>query len=132
MVLGRKDLTEAYQPQVTGAIVPERDLSNDNNYPEITAESLPYGDGKTIVLDAEIDAIGSEENITTITKLVPPEPVDETFKLAKGQTLIEALVDRGVTQEAAKALVASIEPVLPTAVLTRRPASTVQRRIVRQ
>ena len=116
-LLGRKDLTEAYQPQVTGAIVPERDLSNDNNYPEITAESLPYGDGKTIVLDAEIDAIGSEENITTITKLVPPEPVDETFKLAKGQTLIEALVDRGVTQEAAKALVASIEPVLPTAVL---------------
>ena len=57
--------------------------------------------------------IGDEENITTITKQVPPEPTDETFKLAKGETLIDALTDRGVSKEAAKALVAAIEPVFP-------------------
>ena len=108
-----KVLSAAYQPQAV-AIVPERDLSGDNNYPEITADELPYGDGKTIVLDAEIEAIESEsENITTISKSVPPEPVDETFKLAKGETLIDALVDRGVSKELAQALAASIEPVFP-------------------
>ena len=66
-----------------------------------------------MVIDAEIDAIDDDENITTITKQVPPEPTDETFKLAKGETLIDALTDRGVSQEAAKALVAAIEPDLP-------------------
>ena len=112
-----KVLSAAYQPQAV-AIVPERDLAGDNNYPEITADELPYGDGKTIVLDAEIQAIESEtDNITTISKTVPPEPVDETFSLAKGQTLADALADRGVSKEAAQALVAAIEPVFPTAML---------------
>jgi murein DD-endopeptidase MepM/ murein hydrolase activator NlpD len=99
-------------------IVPERDLSNDNNYPEITADELPYGDGKTIVLDAEIQASEQEtENITTITKTPPPEPVDQTFKLAKGETLVDALVDLGVTKESAQALVAAIEPIFPSRLL---------------
>ena len=94
--------------------MPERDLNNANAYPEITADDLPYGEGKTVVIDAEIDPIGDEgENITTITKQVPPEPTDETFKLAKGETLIDALTDRGVSTEAAKALVKAIEPVFP-------------------
>ncbi|MCB1378250.1 MAG: M23 family metallopeptidase [Alphaproteobacteria bacterium] len=116
-VVGRKELSAAYQPQ-TAAIIPGRDLSGDNTYPEITADELPYGDGKTIVLDAEIEAINSEAtNITTITKMVPPEPVDERFKLAKGQNLVDALVDRGVTVDAAKSLVAAIEPVFPVAMM---------------
>ena len=96
-------------------IVPERDLNNANAYPEITADELPYGDGKTTFIDAEIDAISEDdENITTITKQVPPEPTDETFKLAKGETLIDALTERGVSTEAAKALAAALEPVFPT------------------
>ena len=85
--IGRKELSAAYQPQPEAAarlIVPERDLNNANLYPEITSEGLPYGDGKTVVIDAEIDTIGDEENITTITKQVPPEPTDETFQLAQG------------------------------------------------
>ena len=89
MVIGRKEFSAAYQPQPEtsgGLIVPERDLNNANAYPEITADELPYGEGKTVVIDAEIDPIGEEdENITTITKQVPPEPTDETFKLAKGE-----------------------------------------------
>ncbi len=112
-------------------IIPERGLSGDNNYPEITASDLPYGDGKTVVLDAEIASAEQEAaNITTISKTPPPEPVDETFKLAKGQTLIEALTDRGVTKEAAQALVAAIEPVFPTTII--RPGTKFEVTLDRQ
>ncbi len=117
-VIGRKELSSTYQPQPETSgemIVPERDLNNSNAYPEITADELPYGDGKTTVIDAEIDAINEEqENITTISKQVPAEPTDETFKLAKGETLIDALSDRGVSIEAARALVSALEPVFPS------------------
>ena len=65
-------------------MIPERDLSGNNLYPEITADELPYGDGKTVVLDAEIQASESEtDNITTISKSAPAEPIDETFKIAE-------------------------------------------------
>ena len=109
-----KELSAAYQPQGSEQIIPERDFSGDNLYPEITADELPYGDGKTIVLDAEIRAAEPESaNITTITKTPPAEPIDETFRLAKGRTLTDELVDRGVTKEAAQALLAAVEPVFP-------------------
>lgn len=115
--LGTKELSAAYQPQPEtsgGLVVPERDLGNSTAYPEITADDLPYGEGKTIVLDAEIEAISNEgQNITTITKMVPPEPTDESFTLAKGQTLVAALIDRGVSKDAAQALALSIDPVFP-------------------
>ena len=119
--IGRKELSAAYQPQAEGgtAIVPERDLNNANLYPEITSDELPYNEEKTQVLDAEIDAIDEQENITTITKQVPPEPTDETFKLAKGESIIEALTDRGVSKEAAQALVAAIDPIFPTAMMKK-------------
>jgi murein DD-endopeptidase MepM/ murein hydrolase activator NlpD len=116
-VMGRKELSSAYTPppETSGEmIVPERDLYNANAYPEITSEDLPYGDGKTAVIDAEIEVIGgNEQNITTITKQVPAEPTDETFELAKGETLIDALTERGVSKEAAQALAAAVEPVFP-------------------
>ncbi len=116
-VIGRKELSAAYQPQpeTTGSlVVPERDLNNENLYPEISADDLPYGDGKTIVLDAEIEAMDQEGvNITTITKQVPPEPTDETFQLVRNQTLIDALTERGVSREAAQSLANAVEPVFP-------------------
>ena len=69
----------------------------------------------TAVLDAEIEAVESErENITKISKTVPPEPVDESFKLAKGSNLKRELIDRGVSKAAAEEMVKAIEPVLPT------------------
>jgi murein DD-endopeptidase MepM/ murein hydrolase activator NlpD len=96
-------------------ILPERELAGDWAYPEITENELPYSDSDTTVLDAEIQAVESEnENITEISKTAPPEPVDETFKLAKGSTLKSELIDRGVSKAAADELVRSIEPVLPT------------------
>jgi murein DD-endopeptidase MepM/ murein hydrolase activator NlpD len=105
--------TASLAPQDT-EIIPERDLSGDNNYPEITADELPYGDGKTIVLDAEIAASETEAgNITIISKTPPAEPIDETFTIAKGRSLVDELTNRGVTKEAAQALAAAIEPVFP-------------------
>jgi murein DD-endopeptidase MepM/ murein hydrolase activator NlpD len=100
--------------QTVALVVPGRDLNGAQAYPEITSDELPYGDGKTVVLDAEIEAIAhEEENITTITKSPPPEPVDESFKVAKGRTIVDELMDRGVTKDAAKALAAALEPVFP-------------------
>jgi murein DD-endopeptidase MepM/ murein hydrolase activator NlpD len=106
----------AQTPEVSGEfVVPERGLEGEANYPGINSGDLPYGDGRTVVLDAEL-AVASvnAENITTISKTPPPEPVDETIRLAKGRTLVDEIVSRGVTRDAAQALVASIEPVFPT------------------
>lgn len=105
-------------PEVSGEfVIPERGLQGDTNYPGITAGDLPYGGGShTVVLDAEL-AVASvnAENITTISKTPPPEPVDETIRLAKGRSLVDEIVGRGVAREAAQALVSSIEPIFPTA-----------------
>ncbi len=96
-------------------VLAERDLNGGYAYPQITTDELPYNSDQTTVLDAEIQSVSNEtENITTITKTPPPEPVDETFELAQGSTLVEELTNRGVSRAAAQALVASIEPVLPT------------------
>ena len=105
--------TASLAPKIV-EVIPERDLSGDNLYPEITADDLPYGDGKTIVLDAEIQAAETETtNITTISKSAPAEPIDENFKIAEGRTLVDELIERGVTKESAQALAASMEPIFP-------------------
>jgi murein DD-endopeptidase MepM/ murein hydrolase activator NlpD len=112
-------LVVASPPEASGEfVIPERDLDQDRNYPGITADELPYGDGKTIVLDSELQIASiNSENITTITKTPPPEPVDEVVTLVGGHTLIDELTARGVTPEAAQALAASLEPVFPAKLL---------------
>ncbi len=106
---------EAAATHVTKSeVLPERDLAGDWKYPEVSEDDLPYDSQDTAVLDAEIEAVGNEnENITTISKTPPPEPIDETFRLAKGGTLAEELADRGISKAAAEALVAAINPILP-------------------
>ncbi len=95
-------------------VIPERDLNGDWKYPVITQDELPYNSTETAVLDAEMQAVENEsENVTTISKTPPPEPIDETFKLAGDTSLVDVLIDRGVSKGAAEALVASIDPVLP-------------------
>lgn len=104
-------LAPASQPLKTASlntpvveVVSERDLDDNNKYPEITSDELPYGDGKTVVLDAEIQASEDEaSNITTITKTPPAEPVDESFALAKGESLRDKLIDRGVSPDVSPA-----------------------------
>ena len=113
---GEADSIDKDTPEVSGEfVIPQRGLPGEANYPGINAGDLPYGDGRTVVLDAEL-AVASvnAENITTISKTPPPEPVDETIRLAKGKTLVDEIVSRGVAREAAQALVASIEPIFPT------------------
>ena len=84
-----------------------------DNYPSIEAGVLPYG-SKTEVIEGSIDVTAIDtENITTIAKTPPAEPVDETIKLAEGESLARRLVALGVTPEAARSLAASIEPVFP-------------------
>ena len=102
-------------PAADKAVVAERDLSGGFAYPKITQGELPYSKENTKVLDADIQSAASDsENITTITKTPPPEPVDESFNLQSGSTLAAELTQRGVPRSAAEALVAAIEPVLPT------------------
>ena len=94
-------------------VLPERDMQDGWAYPEITENELPYGDA-TSVLDSEIAAVESEnQNFTEISKTAPPEPVDETFRLAKGSSLIRELTNRGVSTAAAEQLVAALNPVMP-------------------
>ncbi len=96
-------------------VLPERKMDEGWAYPEIKQSELPYNDSNTAVLDAEIGQVESEKNnITELSKSPPPEPVDESFVLSKGQSLIEELTGRGVSQAAAEELVKSIEPVLAT------------------
>ncbi len=95
-------------------VVAERDLAGGFAYPEITQDELPYSKENTKVLDAEIrNASDDSENITTITKTPPPEPVDESFSLAEGSTLVDALTQRGVPKAAAQALATSLDAVVP-------------------
>lgn len=95
-------------------VIAERDLTGGYAYPKITSDELPYGSAKTTVLDAEIQSVSNEgENITTITKTPPPDPVDESFELTKGATLASELANRGVPQATAQALSAAIDPVYP-------------------
>ena len=84
-----------------------------DNYPSIEAGVLPYG-SKTEVIEGSIDITAIDtENITTIGKTPLAEPVDETIKLAEGESLFRRLVGLGVTPEAARSLVAAIEFVSP-------------------
>ena len=95
-------------------VLAERDLIGGFAYPQITQSELPYSKENTKVLDAEIrSASDNGENITTITKTPPPEPVDESFVLAEGTTLVDALSQRGVPRAAAEALSTSLDSVIP-------------------
>ena len=87
-----KAVSVAYRPdaETDSKIVPKRSLYGDNLYPEISATSLPYGDGKTVVIDGEFDVTNIDsQNITTITKTPPPEPVDEAIVLGPSRSLTD-------------------------------------------
>ena len=109
-------LMPGVQPEPS-IVIPERDLTGDRAYPGISSLDLPYGDG-TVVLDAELDIAAVEpENITTITKSPPPEPVDEILKLNSETSLVAQLSERGVTRAAAQSLVAALDRVFPAKLL---------------
>jgi murein DD-endopeptidase MepM/ murein hydrolase activator NlpD len=102
-------------------ILPAREITGSlgGQYPSITSNVLPYGNKlEPTVLDGTIEIASFDtQNITTIAKTPPPEPVDSTIRLKQGETLHDRLVTLGVTIEAARALVKAIEPVYPQALL---------------
>ena len=101
-------------PDSDKQILAERDLNGGFAYPSIKQGDLPYSKENTRVLDAEIRAVNDDsENITTITKAPPAEPVDESFTVAEGSNLIAEMTSRGVANATAEALVASIEALFP-------------------
>jgi murein DD-endopeptidase MepM/ murein hydrolase activator NlpD len=116
-----REISVAYKPDdadpITKIILPAREITGSlgGQYPSISADALPYGAGtKPVVLDGTIEiAAVDTRNITTIAKTPPPEPVDSTIMLAKGETLHDRLIALGVTIEAARALTKAIEPVYP-------------------
>lgn len=119
-----REVSVAFRPNEEGLgtiILPAREITGSigGEYPSVTASALPYGTGvKPSVLEGTIKLASIDtENITTIAKTPPPEPVDSTLTLAKGETLQDRLVDLGITIEAAKALVGAIEPVYPAALI---------------
>ena len=102
-------------PAADKEVLAERDLNGGFAYPQVSQDELPYSKENTKVLDADIQSVfdSGSQNITTITKTPPPEPVDESFELSAGMTLSQELASRGVSQAVSDALVASIEPVVP-------------------
>lgn len=98
-------------------VLPAREFTGSirGEYPSITADSLPYGSSdRPIVLEGNVHIASVDpQNITTIAKTPPPEPIDENIALQKNENLSERLINLGVTVEAARALVTAIEPVYP-------------------
>jgi murein DD-endopeptidase MepM/ murein hydrolase activator NlpD len=128
-----EELPGTKSPEVkTAEIIPERSLENSYSYPEITEDQLPYDDAEASAgLDTEIaDVDASEDNITTISKSPPPEPVDQTFRVTKMGGLRQELLNRGVTKSAADAVIAAINPIMPTAMI--KPGTAVEVTLDRQ
>ncbi len=111
-----RKISNANNPLAKASVIGERDLKGGYAYPEITQAELPYNKENTKVLDADLQSAALDtENITTITKTPPPEPVDESFTMAPGSNLAAELTQRGVPAAAAEALVAALAPILPAA-----------------
>ncbi len=59
------------------------------------------------------DAPATGDNVTVIRKQPPAEPVDKTFVLREGDSLIGRLMALGISEQVARSLVAALEPVYP-------------------
>lgn len=89
------------------------DLLPENGYPAPGSNALAYGDPTILENSIELASLPDTGNSTSVSKTLPPEPVDEELVLRRGDTLIGRMVDLGVTIESARALAAAIEPVFP-------------------
>jgi murein DD-endopeptidase MepM/ murein hydrolase activator NlpD len=85
----------------------------DNSYPVPTEDALAYSEPTVLENSIELASLGTDANTTVVSKTIPAEPIDETFALAKDDTLIKRLMGLGVTLNSARAVAAAIEPVFP-------------------
>jgi len=100
------------QPDTSG-INPTGDLLPQKGYPTPGSNALAYGEPTILENSIELASLPDTNNSTSVSKTLPPEPVDEEFVLRQGDTLIGRMVELGVTMESARAVAAAIEPVFP-------------------
>jgi len=116
----------SYQPDsqsadIANTVILPQNSNATQNFFSVSTGSVPTGglsESPTILNnDVQLASISSSANTTTILKKLPPEPVDETIILQKGDTLISRLVELGVTLETANSLTAALEPIFPAKLL---------------
>jgi len=97
----------------TSGINATGDLLPENGYPAPGSNALAYGDPTILENSIELASLPDTGNSTSVSKTLPPEPVDEELVLRQGDTLIGRMIGLGVTVESAQAVAAAIEPVFP-------------------
>ncbi|MEM9472198.1 MAG: peptidoglycan DD-metalloendopeptidase family protein [Pseudomonadota bacterium] len=100
------------QPDTSG-VNATGDLLSGSAYPAPGSEALTYGEPIILENSIELAALPETNNSTSVSKTLPPEPVDQEIVLRQGDTLIGRMVELGVTVESARAVAAAIEPVFP-------------------
>lgn len=85
----------------------------EGNYPAPANDALAYTEPTVVENTIELASLGDASRSTSVQKTLPPEPVDEQVVLRQGETLIQRLVELGVTAESAHAVASAIEPVYP-------------------
>ncbi len=100
------------QPDTSG-INATGDLLSEGSYPAPGNNALTYGEPIILENSIELASLPDTNNSTSVSKTLPPEPVDEEVVLRQGDTLIGRMVNLGVTIESARAVAAAIEPVFP-------------------
>ncbi len=100
------------QPDTSG-VNATGDLLSGSAYPAPSNEALTYGEPIILENSIELAALPETSNSTSVSKTLPPEPVDQEIVLRQGDTLIGRMVELGVTIDSARAVAAAIEPVFP-------------------
>lgn len=84
-------------------------------YPAITDDFLPYGASREPAESALPVRTASlaPGNVTTVVKTAPPDPVEESFVVSEGDSLLDHLTGFGITADAANAMATAVELVYP-------------------
>lgn len=107
-----QSLSVAYLQTASVAATPFGD--DQSGYPAPTSDALAYSTPTVIESSIELASLADTTgNFTSVAKTLPAEPVDEQIVLKSGETLIQRLVELGVTINSARAVAAAIEPVYP-------------------
>ena len=87
--------------------------SSDLSYPAPSSDALAYSEPTVLDNSFELASLPEGTNSTSVTMTLPAEPIDEEIVLNSGDTLLERLVNLGVTLQSARAVAAAIEPIYP-------------------
>jgi murein DD-endopeptidase MepM/ murein hydrolase activator NlpD len=88
-------------------------IQDNGSYPDPSADALAYTQPTVVEASIQLASLGGASQSTIVQKTLPAEPIDEVVVLRAGDTLIQRLVDLGVTLASARAVASAIEPVFP-------------------